>query len=119
MTRPGHLTDDDATQLRTIPARSPQLDAAARHAASFATMMTSREGIRPGEWIAGVRAGTLPALHTFASGLERDHSAVQAGLTLPCSSGAVEGHVCKVKMIKRRMYGRANFDLLRKMALHN
>src|SRR5450755_3022721 len=119
MTRPDHLTDDDATQLRTILARSPQLDAAAQHVASFATMMTSREGIRLDKWIASVRASTLPALHTFASGLERDHNAVQAGLTLPYSSGAVEGHVCKVKMIKRRMYGRANFDLLRKMALHN
>jgi hypothetical protein len=36
-----------------------------------------------------------PATHPFADGLERDHAAVLAGLTLPCSSGAVEGKVLK------------------------
>ena len=58
-------------------------------------------------------------LHTFANGLERDHAAVLSGLTLPYSSGAVEGKVGKIKFWKRLMFGRANLDLLRKMALWN
>jgi hypothetical protein len=48
---------------------------------------------------------------------DRDHAAVLNGLTLPYSSGAVEGKVCKIKFLKRLMFGRASFDLLRKMAL--
>ena len=50
-------------------------------------------------------------------GIRRDLHAVVNGLTLPHSSGAVEGNVCRVKAIKRRMFGRANLDLLRKMIL--
>ena len=64
-----------------------------------------------------MRADDLPALRTYATGLERDVDAVTAGRTLPHSSGPVEGHVNRIKMIKSQMYGRVNFDLLRKRAL--
>jgi len=50
-------------------------------------------------------------------GLRKDCPAVTAGLTLPYSSGVVEGHVNCIKMIKRQMYGRAKLDLLRKRVL--
>ena len=66
-----------------------------------------------------VSPGNEAHLHAFSNGLERDHAAVLAGLTLPYSSGAVEGKVCKIKFLKRLMFGRANYDLLRKMALLN
>ncbi|MGW4412036.1 hypothetical protein ACWEJ6_49110 [Nonomuraea sp. NPDC004702] len=49
--------------------------------------------------------------------MRRDHAAVLAGVTLPYSSGAVEGNVCRVKALKRQMFGRANLDLLRKRIL--
>jgi hypothetical protein len=119
MTRPGPLDAADAARLARITARSPELKATADHVREFAAMMTGRQGHRLDEWITSVRAGPLPALHSFAAGLERDHAAVLAGLTLSYSSGAVEGQVCKIKYLKRKMYGRANFDLLRTMALHN
>ncbi|MBB4911586.1 transposase [Actinophytocola algeriensis] len=61
---------------------------------------------------------TTPHLHRFVRGLRRDYDAVLNGLTLPHNSGAVEGNVNRIKMIKRQMYGRANFDLLRKRILH-
>ena len=60
---------------------------------------------------------TTPDLHSFTTGLGRDHAAVLNGLTLSYSSGAVEGKVNRIKMIKRQMYGRAKFDLLRKRVL--
>ncbi|WP_370518081.1 transposase [Micromonospora sp. MP36] len=63
-------------------------------------------------------ADDLPSLHSFVAGLQRDLDAVTAGLTLPWNSGPVEGHVNRIKMIKRRMYGRAGFDLLRKRVLN-
>ncbi|MFF8371874.1 hypothetical protein ACF05W_23950 [Streptomyces lydicus] len=64
--------------------------------------------------MAAVRADDLPSMHTFINGLERDLDAVIAGLTLPWNSGIVEGHVNRIKMIKRQMDDRASFTLLRK-----
>ena len=59
----------------------------------------------------------LPAVETFATGLRQDAAAVGAALTLSWSSGQAEGQVNKLKLIKRQMYGRANFDLLRSRVL--
>ncbi|GAA2348614.1 hypothetical protein [Dactylosporangium salmoneum] len=56
----------------------------------------------------------MPGITKFATGLTADLDAVTAGLSLPFSSGPVEGNVNRIKMIKRQMYGRAGFDLLRK-----
>jgi transposase len=58
-----------------------------------------------------------PVLHSFVLGLRRDQDAVTAGLTLCWNSGPVEGHVNRIKMLKRQMFGRANPDLLRKRIL--
>ncbi|MCZ0984551.1 transposase [Streptomyces diastatochromogenes] len=64
-----------------------------------------------------VRQDDLPSLHTLAAGIDRDRDAVIAGLTLPWNSGVVEGHVNRIKMLKRQMFGRAGFSLLRKRVL--
>ncbi|MFB7864522.1 hypothetical protein [Streptomyces sp. NPDC056069] len=49
--------------------------------------------------------------------LERDLVTVTAGLSQPWHSGVVEGHVIRVGMLKRRMFGRADFELLRERGL--
>ncbi|MGH3593464.1 MAG: transposase [Pseudonocardiaceae bacterium] len=67
--------------------------------------------------MAAIDAEDLPHLHRFVTGLKRDYQAVRNGLTLSHSSGRVEGNINRIKMIKRQMYGRANFDLLRKRVL--
>ncbi|MFZ0874636.1 MAG: transposase [Pseudonocardiaceae bacterium] len=67
--------------------------------------------------MARVDTDDLPHLHRFVTGLRRDYQAVRHGLTLSHSSGTVEGTVNRIKMIKRQMYGRAKFDLLRKRIL--
>jgi transposase len=64
-----------------------------------------------------VERDELPQLRSFAAGLKRDLAAVVNGLTTPYGSGAVEGTVNRIKTLKRQMYGRANFDLLRKRVL--
>ena len=119
MTHPDHLASDDTASLARLLAASPPLAAAAGHVRSFATMMTRRQGLLALEdWLTAVEADDQPAaLRSFAHGIRRDQHAVTAGLALPYSSGAVEGKNCKIKYLKRLMYGRANFDLLRKMAL--
>jgi transposase len=66
---------------------------------------------------ARAEASPVRELRSSAAGLRKDWAAVTAGLTMPYSSGPVEGHVNRIKMIKRQMYGRANPDLLRKRIL--
>ncbi|MEV7523900.1 hypothetical protein [Streptomyces sp. NPDC091371] len=63
-------------------------------------MLTQLQGERLPEWVAAVRGDDLPRMRTFINGLERDLAAVAAGLTLPWTSGVVEGHVNRIKMIK-------------------
>ncbi|MFF4618232.1 ISL3 family transposase [Nonomuraea jabiensis] len=117
MTHPDRLDTEDKAGLEQILARCPELINTAELVHSFAAMMTNRDGHLLDDWIAAAEAGASPYLATFATGLRRDHAAVQAGLTLAHSSGAVEGTVNKIKFLKRQMFGRANFDLLRARVL--
>ncbi|WP_407653386.1 transposase [Actinoplanes oblitus] len=80
-------------------------------------MMTHLHGERLTAWITAAEQAVLPGVSRFATGLNADLAAVTAGLSLPFSSGPVEGNVNRIKMIKRQMYGRAGFDLLRKRVL--
>ncbi|MGI5516073.1 ISL3 family transposase [Streptomyces sp. CA-106131] len=113
MTHPEHLRDSDAEKLHRLRERDPELDRLTGHVRKFAVMMTARHGDRLEEWIAGVEHDTLAPLAGFARNLRRDFDAVHNGLTLPYSSGAVEGTVNRLKMLKRQMFGRAGLDLLR------
>jgi hypothetical protein len=114
---PDTLDAEDQLILKQVRARCPHLDSAADHVTGFAEMMVGRHGERLDTWISHVEADDQPDLHRFANGVRRDHAAVFNGLTLPHSSGAVEGTVNRIKMIKRQMYGRAGFELLRKRVL--
>jgi transposase len=81
-------------------------------------MMRQREGERLDAWLSQVHESLLPELGSFAHGVERDKAAVHAGLTLAINNGQVEGHVTRIKLIKRMMYGKAGFALLRQRVLH-
>ena len=115
--RPESLDLADQVRLKQVLAHCPQLDAAAAHVTGFAEMMGARRGDQLDDWLTAVEAADLPELHRFTTGLRRDYDAVRAGLTLEHSSGRVEGTVNKIKMLKRQMFGRANFDLLRTRVL--
>jgi transposase len=79
--------------------------------------MTQRHGHRLDEWLTRAEQADLPGINRFVNGVISDLDAVTAGLSLPFSSGPVEGNVNRIKMLKRQMYGRASFDLLRKRVL--
>ncbi|MDT0632869.1 ISL3 family transposase [Rubrivirga sp. S365] len=68
-------------------------------------------------WLEASRTSGISALATFSDGLRRDYAAVRAALDEPWSSGQAEGQINRLKMLKRQMYGRAGFDLLRKRVL--
>ncbi len=60
-----------------------------------------------------VQASPFDSLKSFVAGIQRDYAAVESAFTLEWSNGKVEGHVNRLKFIKRQMFGRAKFDLLR------
>ena len=119
LTDPASLDDDEqAEPRRSVRERCPHLDALAAHVTEFAKILTGRRGEQQlDSWIAAASADNQPDLRSFITGLNRDYRAVLNGLTLPYSSGKVEGNVNRIKMLKRQMYGRARFDLLRKRVL--
>lgn len=118
LTHPDALPEGDRLHLKSALSNCPELTALAEHVRSFAHMLTHLQGDRLPAWIEAASATTeLPSLRQFAQHLLRDLDAVTAGLTLHWNSGVVEGHVNRIKMLKRQMFGRAGFELLRKRVL--
>nr|WP_307856430.1 ISL3 family transposase [Catenulispora pinistramenti] len=114
---PETLAEEEQQRLKQVLARCPELDALAEIVKYFAKMIANLDGHLLDDWITTVRTADLPDLLPLTKGMCHDHAAVTAGLTLPFSSGTVEGHVNRI-MLKRQMYGRAKFDLLRKRVLY-
>ncbi|GAA4989936.1 hypothetical protein GCM10023205_71470 [Yinghuangia aomiensis] len=114
---PEALTEGEQINLKAVRAHCPELDALTTHVRTFADMLTERRSEELPTWLDAVRRDNLPSLHTLAAGIDRDRDAVIAGLTLHWNSGVVEGHVNRIKMLKRQMFGRAGFSLLRKRIL--
>ena len=97
LTRPDHQDADEREQLAGIRAQCAHLDALARHVTAFAEMMTGRTGTTAlDNWLAAIGADDQPELHSFATGIRQDKEAVLNGLSLPYSSGRVEGTVNKI-----------------------
>jgi transposase len=65
------------------------------------------------DWLTRAEGSPGPEVRQFAEGIRRDESAVDAAVTTRWSNGPVEGHVNRLKTIKRQMYGRAGFALLK------
>lgn len=116
---PAHLAGDEQAQLDAILGRCPGLDALAGHVTAFAKILTRRAGAGPLEdWLAAAETDPAqPELRSFARGIRKDYHAVANAVTLPWSSGRVEGLNTRSKLLKRQGYGRASFALLRKRIL--
>ncbi len=115
---PATLDEGEREDLATFCQASTTLKRAYRLIQEFLTMVHKREGHRLDAWLATIAESDLPELQSFASGVEKDKAAVKAGLTWSINNGMVEGHVTKLKLIKRQMYGKAGFALLRQRVLH-
>lgn len=115
---PKTLDESEQEDLAAIQRASPPLKRAYDLIQGFLAMVDQREGNHLDAWLAKVAESGLPELLSFASGVEKDKDAVRAGLTWSINNGMVEGHVTKLKLMKRQGYGRAGFPLLRKRVLH-
>ncbi len=116
--RPEQLEADEHEALLTLRHLHPEIDLAYDLVEQFARMLRTRTGEQLDDWLEKVRASQIREFQGFVAGIERDKAAVVAGLTLPQNNGVVEGNVNKLKLIKRMMYGRARFPLLRQRVLH-
>lgn len=109
---PDKLTEVDALLLAHLRQDSI-LDRIYRHSQRFVIMIKKRLPMVFEEWLEEANAIPVYQLQTFAAGLRQDYDAIYAALSLPWSNGQTEGQVNRLKFIKRQMYGRAKFDLLR------
>lgn len=114
---PDGLTADDRALLDRLLADHPDLATGHDLLQRFRRLVAERDLAGLDRWLADARASTLAPFEALANGLAADHAAVEAAFTLPWSNGPVEGHVHRVKLIKRQGYGRAKFDLLRRRIL--
>src|SRR6266852_60875 len=112
------LKADERADLQELCQASQELSRLYTLVQSFGQIVRKREGHRLQDWKKQVAESGFSEVQRFAKGLERDKEAVLAGLTLVYSNGQVEGQVNKLKLLKRTMYGRAAFPLLRQRVLH-
>lgn len=82
-------------------------------AEDFIEMVRHRQGEQLDQWLERALQSALPPFRRFAESLKEDYAAVKVGLTLAVSNGPTEGHINRLKMLKRQMYGRAGLALLR------
>ncbi|MFD8393040.1 transposase [Streptomyces sp. NPDC059680] len=107
------LTESQDEQLLQVRLARSDIARACDLARAFAGLVRHQRGYLLLEWIRQAGQDAPKPMKGFAGFLRQDLDAVTAGLTLPWSSGVVEGHVNRVKALKRAMYGRVSFELLR------
>jgi transposase len=115
---PQKRTIEEQTFLETFQAQCPMIATITPLIQTFTDLVRHRKVQELDPWLAQVQSEKVPnGLKGFARGLQGD-PAVRAALTLEWSNGQVEGQINRLKLIKRQMYGRAGFDLLRQRVLY-
>jgi transposase len=112
------LTDEDVAYRRALCGHDATIGQAAALGQRFLTMVRERQADGLDGWLADAEASGIKELRGLAQSLRRDHAAVSLALSSEWNNGQTEGHVNRLKLIKRTMYGRAGFDLLRNRVLY-
>ncbi len=107
------LTVEEQEALTKMRQANAEIEQAYSLAQTFGQLVRERKCQEFDRWIDLAKTTGIRELKSFAAGLLRDKAAVVAALALPWSNGQVEGQVHRLKLVKRQMHGRANFDLLR------
>ena len=83
----------------------------------FREILKSKDESRLENWLPEVKRYNIRELNTFVRAVERDIEAVKNAIRTEFSNGIIEGVINKIKVIKRIMYGRCSFELLRLKAI--
>ena len=110
--RADQRTAVESQQLTQLRAQPGELAEAITLTEDFVQLIRQRQGAQLDPWLERAAQSALGVFQRFAQGLRDDYAAVKAGMTLPWSTGPVEGHINRLKMLKRQMFGRARLDLL-------
>jgi transposase len=110
---PERLTEEERPVVQRLLDADETVGAAYTLVQRFRTILKAKDAAGLEAWLADARASGIPSLVGVANGMLADHAAVAAAVTETWSNGTVEGHVHKVKLLKRQGYGRAAFALLR------
>jgi transposase len=111
------LSLEERATLTSIHEVAPELAAIQPLVQEFQRLVRTRDAAGLDLWREHALASDLADLRSFVTGLDRDRAAIDSALRLPWSNGPVEGQVNRLKLLKRQMYGRAGFDLLRARVL--
>jgi transposase len=115
--RPEKLKPDQKQLLAKLNECCPEIPILYGLTQGFAQIFRDQQSESLQDWLEQARGTGLPEIRHFCDGLRRDEKAVNAAVVLPWSNGQVEGQVHRLKLVKRQMYGRAKFNLLRRRVL--
>jgi hypothetical protein len=108
----GKLDEQQTQHVGQIRAGHPDLERAYHLSQEFVMMLAERREADLDSWLTQTEKSGLPEFKKMAKGIRQDYAAVKAAFSSKWSSGVVEGHVNRLKLIKRMMYGRAEFPRL-------
>jgi transposase len=111
------LSATESAYLTVLTRLCPHLADAQQLVRSFHTILTERTPHQLLPWLERCERSGIAELVGFAQGLRRDYAAVEAAVRSPWSQGQTEGQINRLKLLKRQMYGRSGFDLLRRRVL--
>ena len=117
--RPERLKDEERVVVERLCQLFPDLKAAQGLVLDFTRMVRQRAAEGLLAWLRAAARSKVKEFVGFARGIGEDYEAVTNALTYEWSNGQLEGQVNRLKVIKRQMYGRAKFDLLRARVLHS
>ena len=115
---PERRTAQHDVTIHQLTVQDPQIEQSVTLFERFARILRERDHEDLEPWLQAANRSGVAELVEFAKRLRQDYKAVEAACTLEWSQGQVEGQVTKLKLIRRQMYGRGNFDLVRKRVLH-
>jgi transposase len=118
MRRPQDRSADEQAMLAQLRKVHAELDHLMRLSERYTQMLRARQADVFDAWMGHAHTSVLADVRQFARNLRNDEAAVRAALVYEHSNGQVEGQVHRLKLVKRMMYGRAKFDLLRQRVLY-
>lgn len=111
------MAPEDQAYVQALRERCPEVTLLQKLAHAFVELVRERQGAKFTPWLEQAEGSGIPELRGFARSLRLDGAAGRAMLRLPWTNGPTEGHINRLKTLKRQMYGRAGWLLLKRRFL--
>jgi transposase len=111
------LNGKQSEMVKILKLRCPNFAAMRHLVLSFRGILCNGKVSSLRKWMTKAGEAGIGVIRAFVRQLKRDMSAVENAVEQVWSNGPVEGHINRLKNLKRQMYGRAKFELLRARTL--